>query len=497
MVKSGRPGVRAARGVAVVMGYQVRLLEFSVEQNGFSAADSFSLTLPFFVKDEKGDKILANGPDVASALVTSSSIPVQLRVGFGSVDSGLVQVMDGEMDTIAWGFSVQGETVTLHGRSKAGSMIDTKIVEKYPNLTASAIAQKFAGEHGLTPVITPTAALAGTYYNQQTAAIGRETSQWDLLLYLAKRENFIARARRGKLYFGPYDAVVGASSTPIPYTWGHDIDALNIERSPHASRNITITVLTYDRGKKKQIKETASSTTQGAKSIAGQVDRRSRYNLTYNIPGLTRQQAQNRAREILAQLSRSQIIGQLQAAGNTDLEIDRQIRLYGVGPGLEQAYFLNRVTHKFSLTNGYTIDAGFSTQTDYTQSQMNDLSAGGGLAGSASGVALVSAAASQNGRQYWSNACAHAVNDVLKSTGIDVSGATGNPNWVPNYVNVGTKVSRISDMVPGDIVLGTNYGHIGIYAGNGEMWHVSSAAGHKWIKAPIGSNFQEGRRINE
>ncbi|HEY4000820.1 MAG TPA: NlpC/P60 family protein [Candidatus Xenobia bacterium] len=124
-------------------------------------------------------------------------------------------------------------------------------------------------------------------------------------------------------------------------------------------------------------------------------------------------------------------------------------------------------------------------------------------AGPVSGSKIEAAAASMNGRQYWSNACAHAVNDVLSNLGINVTPQTnGNPNWVPNYANLGQKVDNVAAMQPGDLVIYNNYlgqggyDHIGIYAGNGEAWNVSTAAGHKWVKSPIGNRFQEGRRIS-
>ena len=119
-----------------------------------------------------------------------------------------------------------------------------------------------------------------------------------------------------------------------------------------------------------------------------------------------------------------------------------------------------------------------------------------------SGANLEQTASSMNGKQYWPNACAHAVNDVLKQMGIDIKDkVNNNPEWVPNYADLGQKVGAMNDMKPGDLVIYNNYlgqggyDHIGIYAGNGEAWNVSTAAGYKWVKTPIGSRFQEGRRI--
>ncbi|MHB2018997.1 MAG: NlpC/P60 family protein [Candidatus Xenobia bacterium] len=126
----------------------------------------------------------------------------------------------------------------------------------------------------------------------------------------------------------------------------------------------------------------------------------------------------------------------------------------------------------------------------------------GTICGPVSGDQIAAAAAGRDGAQYWSNACAHAVNDVLSGLGINIKDKTNNnPNWVPNYANLGQKVPDVASLKPGDLVIYNNYlgeggyDHIGIYAGNGEAWNVSTAAGHKWVKTPIGNRFQEGRRI--
>jgi hypothetical protein len=503
---SGRNGVRPARGIAVVNGQRVRFERFSVEQNAFSAADSFTLELPFFVLDEQGDKILSNGPDFASQLMTVDVIPVQLYVGYPSGPdpnaigtSDLELVLDGRMDTTQFAFSRMGETVTLFGRNAVGQLIDAKVYEKFPNLPASSIATRFAGEHGLTPVVTGTTALAGSYYNQQAAALGREATEWDLLLYLARRENYIVRVKGNELHFGPYGTVVG-DAAPVPYTWGSDVEEINIERSPHAARNLVVTVLTYDRNSKKLIKEVAKSSTQAAQRIAQQIDRRAKYSLTYTIPGLTRQQAQNRAQQILDEYSRKQVIGRIVAAGNTALSVDRQIQIGGLGKGLDGSYYVNRVVHSFDLSRGYSIDASFSSQTDYTQAEDPQDSGIVSPAGFTSGSAIADLAAAQGGRVYWPNACAHAVNDVLKKAGVNLG--LVNPYWVPDYTNVGSPVAA-GHLQPGDLILtgwdGKTYGHIGIYGGHGQYWNVAShsrPAGYTWVLSPLPYCFQ-GRRISQ
>jgi phage protein D len=510
---SGRNAVHAARAIVVVNGQQVRFDSVSVEQNGFTAADSFQIEMPFFVRDSSsGDALQSAGPDFATALMTSDTVPVQVYVGYPSAidpnnvsKADLTQVMDGYMDTAEFNFSEGGgETVTLNGRNKVGALIDTKVVDKFPNKTASAIASAFAAEHGLTAIATDTTELAGSYYKQQGAALGAETTQWDLLLYLAKRENFIVRVRGNELLFGPYGTVV-ADSTPIQYTYGYDIETLYIERSPHAARDVVVTVLTYDRNGKKRIKEVASSTTQAAQRLQQQVGRRAKYDLVYNIPGLTRQQAQNRAQQLLGEFSRKQIIGRITAAGNPALSVDRQIALNGAGQGLDGTYYLNRIVQRFGVSMGYTMESSFSSQTDFTLADTADPFSGiVNPAGTVSGVALANGAAAIAGKQFHANDCARGVNQVLQAAGINLG--LSNPNYAPNYEGLGTTITDAAKLQPGDLVLTEwgwdstlnryDAGHIGIYAGNGQMWNVSTSNGYRWSLTGLGS-FHQGQRITK
>jgi len=118
------------------------------------------------------------------------------------------------------------------------------------------------------------------------------------------------------------------------------------------------------------------------------------------------------------------------------------------------------------------------------------------------GMQIASAAGQFKDKQYWPNACAHAVNDVLKSLGIDInSQVKNNPDWVPNYENLGQKVTSKEQLQPGDLVIYCNeigeggYDHIGIYAGNGMAYNVSTSRGYTFALTPVGDTFQEGRRL--
>ena len=118
------------------------------------------------------------------------------------------------------------------------------------------------------------------------------------------------------------------------------------------------------------------------------------------------------------------------------------------------------------------------------------------------GLRIANTAAILSGKQYWPNACAYAVNEVLKALGIDIAEkVNNNPNWVPNYANLGLKIPSLSLLHPGDLIIYDNavgeggYDHIGIYSGNGMAYNVSTSNNYKFVLTSIGSTFMEGRRL--
>lgn len=367
LTTSRRNSAHQVRGIAIVGGQQVQFESFRVEQSGFDVADSFEISLPFFIRDNaRGDQVLANGPGFQSILLTQKEIPVQIYLGFVEnpqfyTIKDLTKIMDGFMDTARWSLSQSGEVVTLSGRNVIGRMLDTKLTEKFPNLTASGIAEKIAGKYHLsTAKITKTNKLAGTFYNSNSTVLSNDSNEWDLLLFLAKQENFIVRVKNDQLLFGPYGTVTGyENQEPISYTWGYDIESLEIERSPQATKEIIVKVISYDRNSKARIEETAKNkTAPGTKKG----DEAKPYLETYVIPGLTREQVQKKAAFILNELTRTELIGNMNCAGNPELAIDRKISIHGAGDGISRSYYINRVTHGFDLSGGYKSEVSFSSK---------------------------------------------------------------------------------------------------------------------------------------
>lgn len=94
--------------------------------------------------------------------------PPSTRLILGRVD-------DTELDYARW-------KVTLTGRDLTTDLLATRTTEKWPNRTAREIAER----HGFNPVVTATTRLFGTYYKLEHARLTDDTTERNLLTYLAE-----------------------------------------------------------------------------------------------------------------------------------------------------------------------------------------------------------------------------------------------------------------------------------------------------------------------
>lgn len=352
------------RSIVKINGARVPFLNWEVDQNGYSSADTFRLTCPFrLVSTLRGNQpILANTPAQETILLTQPDVLVEIYAGYPQTDTynenDLTQIMYGYLDTVDFNFNDRGEQVEIQGRNEVAPFMDTKTTDKFPNQTSSAVVTYFAHQQGLQASVTPTYTFAGSYYSDDHTTLTTDISQWDLMNFLATQEGFTLRVKGDTLYFGPRNSFM--KSTTFPFTWGQNLKSLRLSRSPHASKDIKVEVFSWDSSKKNRFVATSTSTTQHASRIGG-TSAHQQWVETYWIPGLTMEQAQRKADAIRDQLSQSEITGQITAQGNDAMSIDQPLTLQGVGVGLSLDFWPTRIQHSFDQQQGsYTMDVAFS-----------------------------------------------------------------------------------------------------------------------------------------
>ncbi|OXM84610.1 phage late control D family protein [Paenibacillus rigui] len=329
--------------------------QFRVDLNGLGAIDTFDITLPWEVTDSPRDSLLYSGSTSSSDLVTGSA-EVLIQAGFEG-EGELVNLIEGAMDHSAWDFSKQdGEIVTLTGRSYAARPFDYKESAKWQNMTSTAAFKEIALSHGLTPIVpVETTKLVGEYTNEDHANITREVSHWDFVLYLAQNEEFTTRVKGKEWFFGPNEELDGFSDDPIIFSWGHNIDEpFRIERAPNAARNLTVQVISWAPGKKKGGRRIIENATLSGGSNGH------KYVMRYYYPNRTRDQCQQLARGILAEISKNQLYGSFSTDWFQDLSNERRIELQGIGKGLSGKYFVPKISITGSKEQGLRVEVSFT-----------------------------------------------------------------------------------------------------------------------------------------
>lgn len=262
--------------------------------------------------------------------------------------SELESLFQGRVDEacVSW----DGVTLKLTGRDRTADFLDSKTSAKYPNQTASQIATKLAQNHGLTPVVTTTSTKVGLYYKQDNVRLQDDRTEWDLLTWLAREEQFVVYVKGAELHFEPKPTGSATYSvTCVPGANGQTPSAnlvrLETTRVLTVARDIAVNVRSWNSKQKKAFTRKAVRNKSGSSATIQQY--------TYTIAGLTPDQAQQRANQILAELSRHEM--RLSMSGPADDLLGKAdvIGLTGTGTAFDQTYFPDSIARRFSISDGY------------------------------------------------------------------------------------------------------------------------------------------------
>lgn len=347
---------RAPRGLVKVNGTVLPgWLEWEVDTNSFYSADGFSVR--FALSMLPADR----GVDWWSS---QAEVEVEILAGFPA-DPAAPQASEfkshilGTVDdlTIDW----VGRVLSVTGRDLTAKLIDTKTSAKYPNLTASEIATKLAAKHDLTPVVTKTTTKVGRFYEIDRVRLQNESSEWDLLTWLAQEEQFAVFVRGKALHFQPKPK---ESQDPYVFRWMPGEDGgpptfngsrLSTSRNLTLARDIRVVVKSWNAKSKKGFSKTATATksknavTKSAGRAVTPVQE-----FSYTIPGLTPEQATQRAQQLLAELSRQEMKLSIDGPADNLLDVTDVLKVEGTGTLVDQSYFPDSIARSMSRDGGYS-----------------------------------------------------------------------------------------------------------------------------------------------
>jgi hypothetical protein len=202
----------------LINGIQIPgLLKASIISTNCFSADTYTLTFAIGAQMLEG---LAYWSQLSSATVEI--------VAQTSMISGPVSLITGPVDALH-ADPIQG-IIGVEGRDLSSTMVDAYRQQDFVNQTASEIVSSIAQYHGLTPIVTPTTDIIGRYYGDGYSKLSlgqysRIQSDWDLLVQIARQNEFDLFVQGQSLFFQP----VSTSDFPVAVSM-RDIQHLRIER---------------------------------------------------------------------------------------------------------------------------------------------------------------------------------------------------------------------------------------------------------------------------
>jgi phage protein D len=345
-----QPGVRSPRGLVFINGQLMAWTKIKVDEKTFYEADTFDIDLPLNAQ--------ANG----FGLEYFSSMPamlIEVYAGFPpNLDNyskaDLTNILTGQVDDVT--ITLDGTNINLIGRDLTAKFIDNKTTEKFQNMTASQIATLFAQRRGLTPIVTPTSTKAGYFYGIDHARMTNLQSEWDLLTFLAQESNFVVYVQGQSLYFKPQP-----EETDNPYVVQYTKPSSE-HNSPSAnavkielSRNLTLArdIIVKVRSKNSQYPQgftrTAKATPNKKTALPSKAqpigDAQVR---VFEYDGLTIEQAEQKAQQLLRQLSQHERKIRVTMPADNLVNKDVVVKLQGTDSDFDQVYFPAEINHELS-----------------------------------------------------------------------------------------------------------------------------------------------------
>ena len=355
------PQLRQPRALVQVNGTTVpALMSLEIDETAFSQPSTFRVELAV--------QALPPGNDLAWWMRTMDEIDVEIFIGFPSDPtdydaSDLTSMFYGRADDVEVDWA--GQTMSVSGRDLSAKLADVKSAQKYVNQKASDVATMLAAQYGLTPKVTPTKTPIGKFYSIDHVDQHDDRTQWDLLSWLARDEQFVVFVQAKELHFQPKPS---ASQTPQVFHWTPPSGGAGFNEG-NFIRLSSRRELTVAKGIKVEVKSWNSKKNNGYSKTA-QNGGQNPQTYSYVIAGLEPDDCQARAKQLLAELSQHEKTLTIEGPADNSLTVADVIQLSGTGTALDQIYFPSQIKRTFDAEGGYRweIEAKLIPPADEAQS---------------------------------------------------------------------------------------------------------------------------------
>jgi hypothetical protein len=238
-----------------------------------------------------------------------------------------------------------------------------------------------ANRRGLIPNIQTTTTLVNTYYGGEATEVSNQETEWQLMSFLAKKENFDLWVDGLTLNFQPkvdIDTVTpyiisydGTGSVPVSNT-----EKLTLERTLTLARDVIVKVNSWDHqfkrhnsaGRKKIHYENVgdseadeTTNTKKAKTPTSTVrapaspkfSKNTPQVYEFRAPGLSQAQVNALAEQKLAELSAHERNVQLTLPCDPSITIRTILKVTGTNTDFDQSYYVDEITYHCGFEHGY------------------------------------------------------------------------------------------------------------------------------------------------
>jgi hypothetical protein len=330
---------------------------WEVDNNAFYQADTFRCTFALSRLPS------ARGPGWWAGL---QQIDVEILAGFPKDPQSFTAA---ELDSLIYGrvddltFDPVSGQIEISGRDLTSEFIDTKTTEKFQNLTSSQVVEQLAQRHGMTAVVTKTETKTGRYYEIDHARMNDQRSEWDLLTWLAHEEQFMVFVKGKELHFVPKP---NPDDDPYVLQWdaptderGHPVfsgKTLVFSRNLTLAKDVIVKVRSWNAKHKKGFTKVAQATHNkntvliGAAQPIGEAQ-----TYSYTIPGLTPEQALQRAQALLKEITAHEMKLTATLPADNVLAITNIVKVTGTGTAFDQIYYPASIVRHMSVMEGYSM----------------------------------------------------------------------------------------------------------------------------------------------
>jgi phage protein D len=334
------------------------VLSFEVTNASHFAADTYKITCA-----------LAKLPPGLGAPYWSSSSGDQLEIsagfkdqtGQGTPKSLIVGVVD---DVV---YDPITQMLELSGRDLSSRFIDARTAENFQDQVASNVAKTLAARRGLQASVAATTTRVGTYYELYDLKLTKEQCEWDLLKFLAEQEGFDLWVSGQTLNFQP---PVPLNADTYNLIWSDlgqgnrvaNFENLQCRRSQTLAQDVIVKVTSWNQAQGANVTAEAHRTPANKSQRAG--GKAQIY--TFYPPNLNKQQADKFAASKAEDITRHERVITGKLPGDNLMSNRSLIKLAGTGTDFDQAYFVDSVTRRMSVTEGYAME--FRAKNHSTQS---------------------------------------------------------------------------------------------------------------------------------